>query len=63
MRLRIVAKGAYYLCRVRLSARISMVPTGRISIKFDTGGLMKICWESADIVEIGQKYIVLYVKT
>jgi len=41
MRVRIVAKGAYYLCRVCLSARISMAPTGRISIKFDVGGLCK----------------------
>jgi len=41
MRVRIVAKGAYYLCRVRLSARISKTPTGRISMKFDIGGLRK----------------------
>jgi len=40
MRVRIVAKGAYYFCRVRLSsARISMAPTRRTAVKFDTGGL------------------------
>ena len=39
MRVRIVAKRAYYLCRVRLSARISVAPAGRTSVKFDIGGL------------------------
>ena len=42
---RIVAKSAYYLhnaspfafSSVRLSAYISMAPTGRISVKFDIG--------------------------
>ena len=39
MRVRIVAKRAYYLCRVRLSACISVAPAGRTSVKFDIGGL------------------------
>jgi hypothetical protein len=39
MRVRIVAKGAYYLCRVRLSARIGMAPTERISMKLAIGGV------------------------
>lgn len=43
MRVRIVTKSANYLCRVRLSACISVFPTGRISEKFDIGDFMKIC--------------------
>jgi hypothetical protein len=37
------ASSVYQLCHVRLSARISADPTGRISMKFDMGGFL---WKS-----------------
>jgi hypothetical protein len=48
---------------VRLSAGISAVPTGWISVKFDIEDSYKICRENPNLVQIGQKYLALYMNT
>jgi hypothetical protein len=48
-RIRIVAKRPYYLRHVRLSARFTVAPTGRISVEFDFGGLLRISAEELQI--------------
>ena len=60
-RSRIVAKSALYLRRVSvrpfvlLSTPITMAPTGRILMKFDTGGFCEKCRATPFLVKIGQK--------
>jgi len=44
-----------FVTPVHPSAFISMAPTGQIFMKFDIGDFMAICWETWDLVTIGQK--------
>ena len=64
IRVRIVAKSPSYPHNVRLSACIIASPTGRISVKFDWyGWLFMKNSGNPNLVEIGQKYRTLHMKT
>ena len=41
---------------VRLTACISVAPTGRIYVKFGIGGHINICREIPSLVKIGKEY-------
>jgi len=59
-----VAKRAYYLCHVHLSAHISATLAGRIYVKILYGELlMKICTEIPNLVKTRPKYQTLYLRT
>jgi len=59
-----VAKRAYYLRHVRLSARISATLAGQIYVKILYGELlMKICTEIPNLVKTRLKYQALYLRT
>jgi hypothetical protein len=47
----------------RLLACNSSRPNGRIFVKFDIGGFIKICGENSSLVTVGGRYPALYTKT
>jgi hypothetical protein len=52
-----------FVMSVRLAAYTSAAPTGRISVKFDIGEFYeKICLETPNLVNIGQKYRALHLE-
>lgn len=52
----------YYIPDVCPSVWNNSTPTGRIFIKTDRGGFMKICWETPNSVKIGHINRALYMK-